>query len=334
MPTHDFLYAEIAAALDDLLQRRDQQFGAVETEPLGAGELDVAELLKAFGLDQLVEDGAAAFLGEADLLVGAFDALLDPRLLRGVGDVHEFDAERLAIGALADRDDLAQRGVFEAEHVIEEDLAVEIGLGKTVAARIEFFAVARRLDAERIELGVEMAAHAVGADQHQRADGIAGRLMHVGGGDIGALGLRFGGELGADGLLDLRPVAVECGGQVIARRQRPVIASPGGAFGVLFDVGRAVFQALEELLPLGIDRTGILLIAGVEVVDIGGVGALQKRGEGKSGVRVLTRHDGVLVISCFRAWNTAREAGPVTDRRVENPLPYLCRMFSPERTKL
>ena len=111
---HDFLHAEIAAALDDLLQRGDQRFAAVEAEALGAGELDVAELLEAFGFDQLVQDGAAAFAGEADLLVRTLDALLDPGLLRGVGDVHELDAERLAVGALADRDDLAQRAVFEA----------------------------------------------------------------------------------------------------------------------------------------------------------------------------------------------------------------------------
>ena len=55
---NDFLYAEIATALDDLLKRRDQRFSAVEAEALGAGELEVAELLKPFGLDQLVEDRA------------------------------------------------------------------------------------------------------------------------------------------------------------------------------------------------------------------------------------------------------------------------------------
>src|SRR3954453_6446699 len=119
---HDLLHAEIAAALDDLLQRRDQRFGTVEAEALGAGELGIAEFLKTLGLDQLVEDGAASLAGEADLLVGTFDALLYPRLLRGVGDMHEFDAERLAVGALAERDDLAQRGVFQTEHVIEKDL--------------------------------------------------------------------------------------------------------------------------------------------------------------------------------------------------------------------
>ena len=184
---HDFLHAEIAAALDDLLERRDQRFSAVETEALGAGELGVAELFKAFGFDQLHQDGAATFAGERDLLVRPFDALLDPGLLRGVADVHELDAERLAVGAVADRGDLAQIGVFEAEHVIEEDLAVEIGFAEAVGARVELFAVARGFDAERIELGMEVAAHAVGADQHQGADRVARRLEHVGGRNAGAL---------------------------------------------------------------------------------------------------------------------------------------------------
>src|SRR5690606_25231878 len=35
----DLLHAEIAAALDDLLERRDQALAAVETEPLGSREL-------------------------------------------------------------------------------------------------------------------------------------------------------------------------------------------------------------------------------------------------------------------------------------------------------
>ena len=81
----DLAHAERAAALDDLLQRRDGGFGAVETEAFGAGEFQVAEFFKAFGFDQLVEDGALAFAGEADLLVRTFDAFLDPALLRAVG---------------------------------------------------------------------------------------------------------------------------------------------------------------------------------------------------------------------------------------------------------
>ena len=304
---HDFLYPEIAAALDDLFERGDQRFGAIEPEALGAGELDVAEFLKAFGLDQLVQDRAAALAGEADFLVRAFDAFLDPGFLRRVGNVHELDAERLAIGALADRDNLAQARIFHAEHMVEEDLAVEVALDKTVGAWIEFFAVARRFDAERIELGVKVAAHAVGADQHQRAHRIARCLVQLGHRHLGALrlDLRLGCDLGADRSFDLRPVAVERRRQFVTRRQRPVGAAPGRPLGVLLNVGRAVFQALEELLPLGVDRGRVSFEAGVDFVDVGGVGALQKRGKGKGGVRILARHDGVLVISTSRVENGA-----------------------------
>ncbi|GJE44893.1 hypothetical protein AEGHOMDF_4085 [Methylobacterium soli] len=123
---HELLDAERPAALDDLFQRRDHRLGAVEAEALGAGIFEIEELLEALGLDQLVEDRAPAFRREGDLLVLALDALLDPGLLGGIGDVHELDAERLAVGALQDLDDLADRREFETQHVVEEDRAVPI----------------------------------------------------------------------------------------------------------------------------------------------------------------------------------------------------------------
>ena len=177
---HDFLHAKIAAALDDLLERRNQRFSPIEAETLGAGIFDIEEFLEAFGFHQLVENGALAFAGEADLLVAPFDARLDPALLRGVGDVHELDADGLAVCPAQDGDDFTHRREFEPEHLVEENLAVKIGFFKAVAARIEFFFVFLRLEPKWIELGVEMTANAVGADQHQRVDRIARRLLHLG----------------------------------------------------------------------------------------------------------------------------------------------------------
>src|SRR5215213_2752439 len=154
---HDLFYAEIAAALDDLLERRDQRLSPVETKALGPGELDVAEFLKAFRLDQLVEDRALALARERDLLVLPFDALLDPGLLLCIRDVHELDAHRLAVGALTDGNDLAHGGEFEPKHEVEEDLAIEVGVTESIGARVELLVVLRWLEAERIELGVEVA---------------------------------------------------------------------------------------------------------------------------------------------------------------------------------
>jgi hypothetical protein len=110
---HDLLHAEVAAALDDLLQRRDQRLAAIEAEALGARVLEVEELLEALRLDELVEDRALALAGEGDLLVRPLDALLEPGLLLGVGDVHELDAKGLAVGPLEDRDDLANGAELE-----------------------------------------------------------------------------------------------------------------------------------------------------------------------------------------------------------------------------
>ena len=101
--------------------------------------------------------------------------------------------------------------------MIEEDLAVEVGFGEAVGADVEFFVVLGRLQPERIELGVEMAAHPVGADQHQRADRIAGGLVDVGRRQFDAAGLRLGLQLGLDGAFDVAPIAVERRGQVVAR---------------------------------------------------------------------------------------------------------------------
>ena len=58
------------------------------------------------------------------------------------------------------------------------DPAAVVGLAETVGLGVEFVVVARRLEPERIEVGVEMAAHAVGADHHDGADGIVRRLLH------------------------------------------------------------------------------------------------------------------------------------------------------------
>ena len=106
---------------------------------------------------------------------------------------------------------------------------VHVGFGKAVRLRIELLLVLLRLEPERIELGVEMPAHAVGADQHQRMDRIARRLLHVARGEIDAGRLRLLLDLVAEAPLGLGPLAVERGDQIAVRPQRPVRLLPGRA---------------------------------------------------------------------------------------------------------
>ncbi len=287
---HDLLHAKRAAALDDLLKRRDHGLGAVKSEALGAGEFQVAEFLEALGFDQLVEDCALALAGEADLFVLAFDALLQPGLLRCAGDVHELEADGLAVGPTQDADHLAQRGEFQPQHFVEEDRPVIVCFGESVGARIEFLFRLFLLELERIELGVEMSADAIGADQHQGADGIAGRLLHLLGGKLDAPGLRRSLQLVADGFGRFRPFAGECGEQIAALACGPIRPLPRGAARDLRHFFGTVLQAFEEFPPLRVDRVGILLVAGVEVLDIGRVATVEKRGKSKGGIRVLAGH--------------------------------------------
>ena len=115
---------------------------------------DVEEILEALGLDQLAEDRALALPRELDLLVGPLDPLLDPGLLGRIGNMDKFEADRAAIGPAQDREHFAHGRIFEPEHVIDEDLAVVVGLLEAVGRGMQLLVVPLRLEAERIEVGV------------------------------------------------------------------------------------------------------------------------------------------------------------------------------------
>jgi len=294
----DLLQAFLAATLDDLLQRRDQRFTAVEAEALGALVLDVDELLEALGLDQLRQDRLLAVVGELDALARTFDAFLDPVLFFRIGNMHELDAERRAIGPLEDVEHFRDGRVFETKHVVDEDLAAVIGLGEAIGARRKLVEVLDGSgDAERVEIGMKVTAHAVGTDHHDGAHRIAGRLKHIGfarrlaGCGGGSLDLRL--DLGFDGLLDHTPIAVERRDEVAIGGDRPVLALPGGTGGGFLYIGRVFGERLEEGLPFVGDGFRIVLVTRVELLDIGSVRTVEERRDLKLLVGFLPCH-GVL----------------------------------------
>ena len=107
----DLFHAELTAAFDDLLERGHHRLPAIESEALGAGVFHVEEALEDLRLDQLLEDRLPPALGERH--IAAFDAVLNPRSLLGVGDVHVLDPDRAAIGAPYNVEHLAQGAEFE-----------------------------------------------------------------------------------------------------------------------------------------------------------------------------------------------------------------------------
>ena len=160
-----------SGCLDHRVQRGNGDFAAFQAEALGGDVALLAERLEAFGLGQVPQDGAL-FVGVEEGQPGrALDPALDPGFLVGILDVHELDADRAAIGLAQDLHDLPQGRGFAAEHVVDEDRPVHVGFGEAVGFRVELGVRGGDLQAERVEPGFEVAAHAVGADQHQRAQG-------------------------------------------------------------------------------------------------------------------------------------------------------------------
>ena len=206
---HDFGDAKGAAAFDDLFKRGNHCLPAVETKALGAAKAQVAEFFEAFSFNKLAQDRALAFARKANFLVRAFHAFLNPGFFSWIGNMHELNADRAAIGAAQDRQHFRDRRRFQTQNVIDKNLAAVIGLSEPVAGRMQLFMVFCGLHAEWIELGVEMAAHPVGANHHQRAHAVAGRQVDLGLGLNRALLAHFGADLLADGLLDLRPITIE-----------------------------------------------------------------------------------------------------------------------------
>ena len=117
---------------------------------------------------------------------------------------------------------------------------------------------------ERVKLGGEMAAGAVGADQHARAQCV----------------LRRGKRLTL-----AQRAARHC-----RRERRSVRGRPGGATRPGDDVVPMIVEAREERAPLGIERGGVLFVTSVELGEIGGVGALQERRAEKHVVQFVSRH--------------------------------------------
>ena len=172
----EFADAERAAATQDRFQRRHQGFGALDAEALGAGITAVEKALKGLRGRQDLQN--FLFVGRRQLCIATprLEFLLDPGALGRDLDVHVLDADLAAVGGSQDRDDLAQARALVAEDVVEEDLAVEIGLCEAIAAVIKLGIRPAPVEAERIEIGFEMPAHAIGTDQLQRADRVRGRL--------------------------------------------------------------------------------------------------------------------------------------------------------------
>ena len=75
---HNIAHPKRATTLDDLLQRGDQAFPAIQAKAFGAGVFDVQKFLKPFGFNHLIQDCFAPLTGECDLFIAPLDTFFKP----------------------------------------------------------------------------------------------------------------------------------------------------------------------------------------------------------------------------------------------------------------
>ena len=254
----DLLHAGVRHRLDDGVQRGDGDLAAFQAEALGGDVALLAEHLEAFRFGQLLQDFPLAAGVEGAVPGGAFHLALDPGFLLRILDVHELDADRAAIGVAQDLHDLAQRCGFPPQHVVDEDRLVQVGIGEAVGSVVQLGMRRRHHQAERIEARLEMAAHAVGADQHQRAQAGDGGGAHLLVGQRNA-GRRTGHRARRGGFRL---------GDGAARR-------PAGAGGFFQHRARFVVQRAEQVGEAWIDRGRVGGPAGILFRQERGVGSAE-----------------------------------------------------------
>ena len=223
---HDFGDAQRAAHLDDRFHRRDHGFGAIKAETLGADILTAQEFLELLGFNQLIQNRPLTIGGELDFLITAFEFFLQEAPFLHIVDVHILKADVTAVIALQNADEFTDGCRLQAQRAADVHRAIQIIAAKAVIAGGEIGRQIADGKAERIKIGRKVTAHAIGADQHKRANrilGSAGNVFRGGTGSrrrssspTGGLGCAFGKHTGG----------IEPARQIIAGQDRPVRPGP------------------------------------------------------------------------------------------------------------
>ena len=104
-----------------------------------------------------------ALLGHLGL--ATFELLLDPLLLVGVLDVHVLDADGSAVRVAQHPEQVAEAHLVDATDTVGEELAIEVPDREAVGGGVELARGQRLLPAQRVEVGHQVTANAVHADQ-------------------------------------------------------------------------------------------------------------------------------------------------------------------------
>src|SRR5215471_4503762 len=175
-PDHELADAQLGAAVEDGFEGGHQGFRTLDAKTFGPDVASVEKALEGFRDRECAQNFRPYGRRHCGAALSLLEFFLDPGLLGGILDVHVFDPDLSAVGVPQDRDDFTQTGALATKRVVDENLLVEIGLGKAVAAIIQLRVMLSFVEPERIEIGFEVTSYAVGSNQLQRA-GRSGRCL-------------------------------------------------------------------------------------------------------------------------------------------------------------
>ena len=166
-----------------------------------------------------------------------------------VADVHELDAEGVGVHLLQSGDQVTQlHALATAGKVAAVELGVQVSVAQAMERRLQIRRRQLFSQAERIEVGSQMAARAISGEDAQHASLLAGMGVVHRAGDDGRVALLLGG--------------------LYTRNGRRVGNVPG----------LAAFEGFEIFAPVGGDRGWVCQPGFIELFDIFGVAAGELRG--------------------------------------------------------
>src|SRR5713226_8642055 len=172
--------AQVARALDQLIEQGNDRFTAFDRKAFLAEVLGVQKALELFGRDQLPENSLLDFYidrrGFDELAANLFT---QPKLFFLTLNMPVFGAHLTAVGALLNVQNLAQRGAFSAGQATGNKQTIQVPNRQVVGFDVEFRMIKQRHRVQRIDVGDQMATHAIGIDQFHHVRLSNRLLMHL-----------------------------------------------------------------------------------------------------------------------------------------------------------
>ena len=200
---HDLAGAVGRRQLDHLVEHRDRHVEALDRELLLAQVGLVHEALERVDHRQAAQQRGRLVVGERLAERARLDLVAQPGALAVRGDVLDLVGDRAAVGLAQVRERVGQR---RARHADAEDPRGDLRhhLGRQAERLGIERGVALGLGGERVELGREVAVHAVRLDQRDRGldrlqQRLVGRAARLGGGGVALAVALDGGGRGGGG---------------------------------------------------------------------------------------------------------------------------------------